>query len=410
VDRRAPRWSELREFLRPGPFHWSRTRQHLDRAGSISDLRDLARKRVPRAVFDYTDGAAESESSLQRCREAFARVEFVPRVLRDVSAVDTTTTILGAAADMPMIFAPTGFTRMMHHQGEPAVARVAERLGVPYVLSTLGTTSPEDLAAEAPRTDAWFQLYVWRDRAASADLIDRVAAAGYRVLVLTVDSPVAGARLRDVRNGLTVPPSLTLKTLLSLSAHPAWWLNLLTTEPLGFASLRSWDGTVAELMNKTLDPGVTVADLDWLRSRWNGPLIVKGVQTVEDARLVVGQGADGVVLSNHGGRQLDRAPVPLEQLPSVADALGDAAEIFLDGGILCGADVIAAVAHGARACMVGRAYLYGLMAGGEPGVQRAADILQRDVVRTMQLLGVTRLRDLTPAAVRLRPASAEAPS
>jgi L-lactate dehydrogenase (cytochrome) len=394
----------VRELIRPQPFQWNRTRRQLDRAASISDLRDLASKRVPRAVFDYTDGAAESESSLRRCREAFARVEFVPRVLRDVSTVETATTILGAPADLPMIFAPTGFTRMMHHQGEPAVARVAKKSGVPYVLSTLGTTSPEDLAAGARGTDIWFQLYVWRDRAASTELIDRVAASGYRVLVLTVDSPVAGARLRDVRNGLTVPPALTLKTLLSSAAHPAWWMNLLTTEPLRFASLRSWEGTVAELMNKTLDPGVTIDDLDWLRSRWSGPLIVKGVQSVADARLVVEHGADGVVLSNHGGRQLDRAPVPLEQLPYVVDALGDRAEIFLDGGVLSGGDVIAAVAHGARACLVGRAYLYGLMAGGQAGVQRAADILRRDLIRTMQLLGVTQLGDLTPATVRLRPA------
>jgi L-lactate dehydrogenase (cytochrome) len=394
----------VRELIKPQPFQWNRTRRQLDRAASISDLRDLASKRVPRAVFDYTDGAAESESSLRRCREAFARVEFVPRVLRDVSTVETATTILGAPADLPMIFAPTGFTRMMHHQGEPAVARVAKKSGVPYVLSTLGTTSPEDLAAGARGTDIWFQLYVWRDRAASTELIDRVAASGYRVLVLTVDSPVAGARLRDVRNGLTVPPALTLKTLLSSAAHPAWWMNLLTTEPLRFASLRSWEGTVAELMNKTLDPGVTIDDLDWLRSRWSGPLIVKGVQSVADARLVVEHGADGVVLSNHGGRQLDRAPVPLEQLPYVVDALGDTAEIFLDGGVLSGGDVIAAVAHGARACLVGRAYLYGLMAGGQAGVQRAADILRRDLIRTMQLLGVTQLGDLTPATVRLRPA------
>jgi L-lactate dehydrogenase (cytochrome) len=391
----------VREYIRPQPFDWSRTRRKLHRAGSIGDLRDAARKRVPKAVFDYTDGAAGSESSLQRSREAFARVELRPRVLRDVSAVDTSTTILGAPAALPMIFAPTGFTRMMHHQGEPAVARAAKRSGVPYVLSTLGTTSPEDLIAAAPGTDAWFQLYLWRDRAASTELIDRVVGAGYRVLVLTVDSPVAGARLRDVRNGLTVPPALTLKTLLSSAGHPAWWMNLLTTEPLQFASLRSWGGTVAELMNKTLDPGVTVDDLDWLRSRWDGPLVVKGIQTVEDARLVVGHGADGVVLSNHGGRQLDRAPVPLEQLPYVVDTLGDSAEVFLDGGILSGGDVIAAVAHGARACLVGRAYLYGLMAGGEAGVQRAADILQGDVVRTMQLLGVTHLGGLTASAVRL---------
>jgi L-lactate dehydrogenase (cytochrome) len=402
VDRRAPRWSELRELIRAKPFDWSRTRRQLAAAASISDLRDLARRRVPRAVFDYTDGAAESESSLHRSREAFARVEFMPRVLRDVSTVDTTTRLMGAPAALPMVFAPTGFTRMMHHEGEPAVARVASRTGVPYVLSTLGTTSPEDLIVAAPYTDAWFQLYVWRDRGASTELIDRVAASGYRLLVLTVDSPVGGARLRDVRNGLTVPPALTMKTIISSAAHPAWWMNLLTREPLQFASLRNWEGTVAELMNKTLDPGVTIDDFDWLRSRWQGPLIVKGVQTVEDARMVVEHGADGVVISNHGGRQLDRAPVPLEQLPYVVDAVGDDAEIYIDGGVLCGADIVAAVAHGARACFVGRAYLYGLMAGGEAGVQRAADILQRDVARTMQLLGVTRIDELGPAAVRLR--------
>ena len=354
-------------------------------------------------MFDYTDGGAENEMSLRRNREAFAHVEFTPRVLCDVSDVDTSTTILGTAAKLPMIFAPTGFTRLMHHQGEPAVARVAARMGIPYALSTLGTTSPEDLMAAAPGGDNWFQLYVWRDRAASAELVDRVAAAGYRVLVLTVDAPVAGARLRDVRNGLTIPPALTLRTFLDGAAHPAWWLNLLSTEPLRFASLSNWEGTVAELMNKTLDPGVTIDEVIWLREQWSGPLVVKGVQTVEDAKRVIDAGADGLVISNHGGRQLDRAPVPLEQLPLIVDAVGDQAEVYLDGGILSGADLIAAVAHGARACLVGRAYLYGLMAGGELGVQRAADLLQAEIRRTMQLLGVNRTGQLHPETVRLRP-------
>jgi len=401
VDRRAPRWSELRELIGPRPVDWSRTRRRLAASASIEDLRQLARKRVPKAVFDYTDGGAESESSLRRCREAFARLEFVPRVLRDVSVVDTKTTILGQASALPMVFAPTGFTRMMNHQGEPAVARVAEQIGVPYALSTLGTTSPEDLVRSAPGVDAWFQLYVWRDRGASLELIDRVRASGYRVLVLTVDSPVAGARLRDVRNGLTVPPALTMKTILTSAVHAAWWMNLLTTEPLSFASLRSWEGTVADLMNKTLDPAVTLGDLDWLRSHWDGPLVVKGVQSAEDAKMVVEHGADAVVISNHGGRQLDRAPVPLEQLPCVLDALGEGPEVYLDGGILSGGDIVAAVARGARACLVGRAYLYGLMAGGEAGVRRAADLLQREIIRTMQLLGVSRLEELSPDAVRL---------
>jgi L-lactate dehydrogenase (cytochrome) len=362
----------------------------------------VARSKVPRAVFDYTDGAAETETSLRRSREAFARVEFSPRALRDVSNVETATTILGRAASLPMVFAPTGFTRMMHHRGEVAVARVAERVGFPYVLSTLGTTSVEDLAAAAPAGDNWFQLYLWRDRAASAELLDRVVAAGYRVLVLTVDAPVAGARLRDVRNGLTVPPTPTLKTLLDALPHPAWWLNLLTTEPLRFATLSRWDGTVAELMDWTLDPSVTMADLAWLRDRWPGPLVVKGIQCWQDAEDVVNRGADGLVISNHGGRQLDRAPVPFEQLPRIVDVVGGRAELYLDGGILSGADIVAAVAIGARACFVGRAYLYGLMAGGEEGVQRATDILHSEVRRTLQLLGVTRISELAPGQVSLR--------
>jgi L-lactate dehydrogenase (cytochrome) len=353
-------------------------------------------------VFDYTDGAAEGETSLRRSREAFARVEFVPHVLRDVSAVDTSTTLLGSVATLPLVFAPTGFTRMMNHQGEPAVARVAERLGIPYALSTLGTTSPEDLTAAAPKGDNWFQLYVWRDRGASQELIDRVAAAGFRVLILTVDAPVAGARLRDVRNGLTIPPALTLRTIAGAAIHPAWWLNLITTPPLEFASLRNWEGTVAELMNRTFDPGVTIDDIAWLRTRWHGPLIVKGIQSVDDATAVVAQGADGIVISNHGGRQLDRAPMPLELLPAIKQSIGDRAEVYLDGGIMSGADVIAAIAHGARACLVGRAYLYGLMAGGEAGVQRAGELLRGDIVRTMQLLGVNQLSDLHPGTVRLR--------
>ncbi len=353
-------------------------------------------------MFDYTDGGADTETSLRRSREAFARVEFVPRILRDVSSANTSTVILGAPANMPLILAPTGFTRMMHHQGESAAARVAARVGLPYVLSTLATTSPEDLAAAAPRGDNWFQLYVWRDRAASKELLDRVAAAGYRVLVLTVDAPVAGVRLRDVRNGLTIPPAITVKTFLDAAVHPAWWFNLLTTEPLRFASFRSSDGTVAEFMNKTLDPGVTVADLDWLRAQWPGPLVVKGIQTAEDATTVVDHGADAVVISNHGGRQLDRAPVPLEQLPRVAAAVGDRAEVYMDGGVMSGSDIIAAVAQGARACLVGRAYLYGLMAGGEAGVQRAVDLLFADARRTMQLLGVNDIKGLDPDCVRLR--------
>jgi L-lactate dehydrogenase (cytochrome) len=332
----------------------------------------------------------------------FSRVEFSPRVLRDVSSPETSTLILGERSELPLVFAPTGFTRLMHQEGESAVARVAERAGIPYALSTVGTTSIEALAAAAPKARKWFQLYVWRDRAASRDLVERADAAGYEALILTVDVPVAGDRRRDVRNGLTLPPSLTLRTFLEGALHPSWWFDLLTTDPLTFASLTSSEGTVAELINRIFDPVLNFEDLSWLRGIWSKPLIVKGILNVDDARAVVDLGADALVVSNHGARQLDRAPTPLEQLPSIVDAVGDRAEVYMDGGIRGGADVVAAVAFGARACLVGRAYLYGLMAGGQRGVQRAADILSAEITRTLQLLGVTSVSELTRDLVRLR--------
>jgi L-lactate dehydrogenase (cytochrome) len=385
TQRRLPRWSELRPLLRPRPLQLDPTQRRLSRALTIADLRTAAKRRTPRAVFDYADGAAETETSLRRAREAFQRVEFRPRVLRDVTVVDATTSVLGRRAALPLALAPTGFTRMMHHQGERAVVRVAEAVGIPYGLSTLGTTSIEDVAAAAPTARRWFQLYVWRDRGAGKELVERAQAAGYEALMLTVDVPVAGARLRDVRNGLTIPPSLTLRTVLDAATHPWWWCNLLTTDPQMF------------------DPSLTPRDLSWLRETWSGPLIVKGIQHVDDARMVVDLGADAVVVSNHGGRQLDRAPTPLEVLPAVVDAVGDRAEVLVDGGVRSGADVVAAVALGARACLVGRAYLYGLMAGGERGVQRVVDILTSEITRTLQLLGVDSVSSLEPAHVRLRP-------
>ena len=401
--RRRPRWSELQPLLRPGVGSLNRTDRRLARAASISDLRELARRRAPRAVFDYTDGAAGQELALLRSRQAYARLEFVPQVLRDVSAVDLTTTILGGPASAPLVFAPTGFTRMMHTEGEPAVARVAARVGIPYALSTMGTTSIEGLAEAAPDGRRWFQLYLWRDRAASREFVARARDSGYEALVLTVDTPVPGPRLRDVRNGLTIPPSLTLSTLAEGIRHPAWWFDLLTTEALEFASLHRFEGTIADLVARMFDPTASMDDLAWLRSAWDGPLIVKGIQTVADARAVVDAGADAVVVSNHGGRQLDRAPTPLEVLPSVVDAVGDRAEVYVDGGILSGGDVVAAVALGARAALVGRAYLYGLMAGGERGVQRAADLLLQEAAGTLALLGVPRVPDLRRDHVRLRP-------
>lgn len=399
--RRLQSWSELRPLLRPKPIELDARKRRLAAALTIEDLRRIARRRTPRSVFDYTDGAAEAELSLRRARETFRDLTFSPGVLRGVGQVDPTTTVLGRPSAMPFAFAPTGFTRMMQHEGEAAVARVAGRVGIPYALSTLGTTSIEDLAVAAPATRTWFQLYVWRDHSAAEELMRRAAESGFEALVLTVDVPVAGARLRDTRNGFAIPPALSARTVLDGAMHPSWWVNFLTTEPLRFATLDHWDGTVAEMMNALFDPTMTLDDLDWVRSRWRGPLVVKGIQTVEDARAVMDHGADAIVLSNHGGRQLDRAPVPVRLLPEVRAALGPDAEIMVDTGLMSGADVVAAVALGASSVLVGRAYLYGLMAGGEAGVQRAADILSTEVRRTMQLLGARTVAELGPQHVRL---------
>jgi L-lactate dehydrogenase (cytochrome) len=399
-----PSWSELRPLLRPRTPPGDRTERALARAATIADLRSIARRRSPRSVFDYVDGAAEAEVSLRRAREAFARVEFHPRVLRPVRDVDTACEVVGTPSALPLVLAPTGFTRMMHHEGERAVARAAAGAGVPYALSTMGTVSVEELASTVPTRGLWFQLYLWKDRAASHDLIRRVEAAGYSTLVLTVDTPVAGRRLRDVRNGLTIPPALTARTLADMSLHPSWWFNLLTTEPLEFASLRHSGGTVADLVDRMFDPSAGPEDLAWLRETWPGRLVVKGVQHPDDAGLLVDLGVDAVVVSNHGGRQLDRAVTPLEVLPDVVRAVDGRAEVMLDTGITDGADIVAALAHGASACMVGRAYLYGLMAGGERGVGRALEILTDQVRRTLQLLGVSRLCDLAPEHVTIRSA------
>ena len=373
----------------------------LGRAHTIADLREIAKRRTPAAVFDYTDGAAERELSMARNIDAFDRVELRPRVLRGTSVVDTTTEILGVRSALPFAFAPTAFTRMMHHDGEAAVARVAQRAGIPYTLSSVGTTSIEQLAGAAPQGRRWFQLYVWRDRDSVRDLVTQAHEHGYDTLLLTVDTPVPGGRLRDARNGLAIPPMLRPRTLLDAVRHPRWWFHLLTSEPLTFGP-SAGGGTVAELTARLFDPTLSLDDLDWLRQTWPGRLAVKGILNAADARLAVDHGANAVVVSNHGGRQLDRVPVPLEVLPVVREAVRGEAEVWVDGGIRSGADIVAALAMGADACLVGRAYLYGLMAGGQAGVQRVVDILRAEIVRTMHLLGVASIADLTPDHAVLR--------
>ena len=400
VKRRIPSPKDLAQLLRFRKIILSPRKRRLTRALTIYDLRDIAKRRTPQAPFDYTDGGADTESSLTRARAAYEKLEFQPKILLNVKDVDLSVQMLGKKMSMPIGIAPTGFTRMMQTEGEYAGACAAADAGIPYTLSTMGTRSIEDVAKAAPTGRNWFQLYMWKDRDRSMALVDRAKAAGFDTLVLTVDVPVAGARLRDVRNGMTIPPSLTSKTILNAIPRPAWWINFLTTDPLKFASLDSWNGTVAELLDSMFDPTVTYEDLKWIRGQWQGNLVVKGIQNVDDAVMSIEAGADAIILSNHGGRQLDRAPVPLHLLPEVIKAVGNKAEVHVDTGIMHGADVVAALASGAKFTWIGRAYLYGLMAGGKPGVDRTLEILRTQISRTMKLLGARTVAELNPDHVR----------
>ena len=400
VKRRIPSPKDLAQLLKFRKVIFSPRKRRLSRALTIYDLRDIAKKRTPQAPFDYTDGGADTESSLTRARDAYEKLEFQPKILLNVKDVDLSVNMLGKKMSMPLGIAPTGFTRMMQTEGEYAGACAAQDAGIPFTLSTMGTRSIEDVAKAAPNGRNWFQLYMWKDRDRSMALVDRARAAGFDTLVLTVDVPVAGARLRDVRNGMTIPPSLTIKTILNAIPRPAWWINFLTTDPLKFASLDSWNGTVAELLDSMFDPTVTYEDLKWIRSQWQGNLVVKGIQNVDDALMSAEAGADAIILSNHGGRLLDRAPVPLHLLPEVVKAVGNKAEIHVDTAIMHGADVVAALATGAKFTWIGRAYLYGLMAGGKPGVDKTLEIMRTQITRTMKLLGVRTVAELNPDHVR----------
>jgi len=399
VDRRLPKIKDLAPLMQFKVPELNAKKRRLESALTIHDLRAIAKRRTPKAAFDYTEGAAEAEISLTRARQAFEDIEFQPSILRDVSTVSTGWDVLGAPVAQPFGIAPTGFTRMMQTEGEIAGAHAAAKAGIPFSLSTMGTTAIEDVKAANPNGRNWFQLYMWKDRDRSMALVERAAAAGFDTLLVTVDVPVAGARLRDKRNGFSIPPQLTLGTVVNALPRPEWWINFLTTEPLAFASLDRWSGTVGELLDTMFDPTVTFEDLSWIKDQWPGKVVVKGVQNLADAKKLAELGVDGITLSNHGGRQLDRAPIPFHLLPSVAREVGNDLEVHLDTGIMSGADIVASVALGARFTMIGRAYLYGLMAGGEAGVDRAIQILSDQVARTMRLLGVNSLEELEPAHV-----------
>ena len=401
VKRQFPKVSELAPLLKFTGPSLHRKERRLASALTIWDLREIAKKRTPQGPFDYTDGSAESEVTLDRARQAFLDIELRPNILKDVSQVSTECEVLGEKFKLPVGISPTGFTRMMHTEGERAGARAAEKYGIPFTLSTLGTTSIEDVVAAAPGGVNWFQLYMWKDRERSMELVRRAQEVGVKHLLLTVDVPVAGARLRDVRNGLTIPPRLTAKTLVDAIPKPEWWINFLTTPGISFASMSNWDGTVAELLDFMFDPTMTFDDLKWIRSQWKGKLTVKGIQTIEDAKQAAKYGADAILLSNHGGRQLDRAPVPLHLLVDVKKELKGDTEVHIDTGIMHGADILAAIALGADFTYIGRAYLYGLMAGGQAGVERALEILRTQLIRNMKLLGVSSLDELEPRHVKI---------
>ncbi|MCT9820991.1 alpha-hydroxy-acid oxidizing protein [Microbacterium sp. W1N] len=399
VQRQLPKVPELLELMQFKKPELDATKRRLESALTIADLRTIAKRRTPKAAFDYTDGAAEGELSLARARQAFEDIEFHPDILRPAAHVDTSTEILGGPSALPFGIAPTGFTRLMQTEGEVAGAGAAGAAGIPFTLSTLGTTSIENVRAANPGGRNWFQLYVMREREISYGLVERAAAAGFDTLMFTVDTPIAGARLRDKRNGFSIPPQLTLGTIVNAIPRPWWWIDFLTTPPLEFASLTTTGGTVGELLNAAMDPTISYDDLQIIRDLWPGKIVIKGVQNVADSTRLVDLGVDGIVLSNHGGRQLDRAPIPFHLLPQVVREVGKDATVMIDTGIMNGADIVASVALGAKFTLIGRAYLYGLMAGGRRGVDRTIAILRTEIERTMALLGVSSLAELEPRHV-----------
>ena len=399
VRRQVPHPDEIFELLKCKKPDLNLKHARLEKAQTIEDLRKIAKRRTPSAAFDYTDGAADDEISMNRARQAFKDVEFHPSILNDVTNVDTSCEIFGGPSALPFGIAPTGFTRLMQTEGELAGASAAGKAGIPFCLSTLGTTSIEDVKAANPHGRNMFQLYVMRQREISYGLVERAAKAGFDTLFFTVDTPVAGARLRDKRNGFSIPPQISLGTVLNAIPRPWWWWDFITTPTLSFASLSSTGGTVGELLNAAMDPSIQFSDLEEIRSIWPGKLVVKGVQNVEDSKKLADLGVDGIILSNHGGRQLDRAPVPFHLVPEVVREVGKDLDVAMDTGIMHGADIVAALAVGAKFTFIGRAYLYGLMAGGEAGVAKTIEILSEQVRRTMQLLQVETIDELGPQHV-----------
>lgn len=398
-------FTTLRSVARFSRPTLSRRTRKLQRAANISDLRELARHRLPAGIFDYIDGAAEDEVTMHRNSDAFLRYEFVPRVLRDVSHIDTSTSFLGRTLQYPIVFSPTGFTRIAHSDGELAVARVAAQHQLPYCLSTLSTRSIEEVSAVS-NGPKWFQVYVWRDRELVKDMLARAQHEGYEAIMLTVDTAVLGRRERDVRRGFTLPPTLGPGTILDGILHPAWTWDFVRHDAITFANISTSSQattgtavTLSDFISQQFDPALSWDDIAWFREHWNGPIIVKGIQSVADALQSQRIGVEAIALSNHGGRQLDSAPTPLDLLAPVSDATGGTLPLICDGGIRRGSDIIKAIALGASLCTMGRTYLYGLGAAGEVGVEKALSLLTSDLERTMALCGVRSLSEITSDVV-----------
>ena len=378
----------------------------LTRARNIADLRLIAQARLPRMVFDYIDGGAEDEITLARNTDRLRAHTLHWSVLRDISTIDTATTIMGAPSTLPFFITPTAASRLFHYQGEGAVARAAARAGMIYSVSTIGSTTVENVAKATPGPK-WFQVYVWKDRGLVREGLARAKAAGFTALALTVDVPVAGNRERDPKNEFTIPPRITPRTVLDVLSRPAWLYRLATSPPITPANFdgvaNHFPGGIMGFMDAQFDRTVAWKDAAWLVEQWDGPVAIKGVMTPADARECLAIGAKGIWVSNHGGRQLDRAAATIDALPAIVDAVGARASVIFDGGVRRGADIITALALGAEGVAIGRAYLYGLAAGGEAGVTRAIDILSSELRRDMALMGVSRISDIGPDLVS-RPA------
>ena len=410
-DRRLPMgmFSTLRSVVRFRRYERDRTLRKLSKAADVGDLRTMAKKRMPAGCFDYIDGAAQDEVTAVNNVSSFKNYYFRPRVLRDVAAISTTTTLLGGQIPFPVMIAPTGFDRIAHSQGELAVARAAKRAGIPYSLSTMGTRSIEEVA-EVNDGRKWFQVYVWRDKPLLKEMLERAAASGYEGIMITVDTAVLGRRERDVRRGFSLPPKVGLDTIIDGIRHPRWTSDFLRAEPIQFANVKGssavGDGstpvTLSDYINSQFDPALSWSDIEWFRDNWPGMIMIKGVQTVEDAEIAADMKLDGVILSNHGGRQLDYAPSPIDLVAPVADAVGDRTAVICDGGVRRGSDIVKAVAMGADACMIGRAYFYALGAAGERGVDWVLEFLRAGVEHTMAVSGVGSIDDLTRDLIEVR--------